>query len=256
MLKKRTGRRWKNAFLTTPLSLLINPFYIIRNGLFQAISAVAPNLSGEILDFGCGSKPYASLFTGAVNYIGVDIETSGHNHSSSQVDIFYDGKTLPFPEQRFDVVVSFEVFEHLFNPDQMLSEIMRVLKPGGAFLLTIPFAWDEHETPYDFARYTSFGIKHILIRNGFEVTEVKKTGNYWLALCQMLIAYLVQHVFPKGTMGKLLQLAVIFPINVMALLINRLLPQHYDYFCNTVTLARKPNIDSSVRVDADPTRNF
>lgn len=243
MHKKNTRRIWKDAFLTTPLSLLINPFYIIRNGIFQAISAAAPQIKGKILDFGCGSKPYESLFTQAASYVGVDIKVSGHDHENSKVDIYYDGKTLPFPAQHFDAVVSFEVFEHLFHPDEILSEIRRVLKPGGTLLITIPFAWDEHETPFDFARYTTFGIRHVLTRNGFEITEIKKTSTYWLAICQMLIAYLVQHVFPKGTRGKLLQLLIVFPFTAMALLLNRLLPQRYDYFCNSVTLAKKPSAD-------------
>lgn len=236
-LKKRLR---KEAFIISPLSIIINPVYIIRNGLYKSISNLAPKITGNVLDFGCGSKPYESLFVNANSYIGVDIEVSGHNHKDSKVDYFYDGKKLPFNDASFDAIVCFEVFEHVFNIDEILAEIYRVLKPNGQLLISIPFAWDEHEIPYDFARYTSFGITHILNKNNFEVVKLTKTTTYILAVFQMLIAYLCQYALPKGRLiGRISQLVVIFPLNVLALLFNTLLPKRYEYFCNNVVLAKK-----------------
>ena len=106
---------------------------------------------------GCGSKPYENLFVHADKYIGCDVEVSGHNHSDSKIDYFFDGKKLPFSDGTFDAVVSFEVFEHVFNLPEILTEINRVTKEKGTLLISIPFAYGEHEIPYDFARYTSFG---------------------------------------------------------------------------------------------------
>ncbi len=240
MLQALENRLRREAFLITPLSLVISPVYIIRNGLFKSISKIAPTIKGDILDFGCGSKPYESLFTSANSYVGVDIDVSGHNHKNSKVDFYYDGKALPFPDKNFDAVVCFEVFEHVFNIEEVLAEIRRVLKPNGLLLVSIPFAWDEHEIPYDFARYTSYGIKHIFNNNRFEVVELKKTTTYILAVCQMFIAYLVQYALPKGRfLGRLSQLVVIFPLNILALLLDALLPKRYEYFCNSVVLSKK-----------------
>ncbi|MCS6766613.1 MAG: methyltransferase domain-containing protein [Candidatus Protistobacter heckmanni] len=236
-LKKRLR---KEAFITSPLSIVINPVYIIRNGLYKAISNITPNIKGNVLDFGCGSKPYESLFVNANSYVGVDIEVSGHNHKDSKVDYFYDGKKLPFNDASFDAIVCFEVFEHVFNIEEVLTEIHRVLKPNGQLLISIPFAWDEHEIPYDFARYTSFGITHILNKNNFEVVKLTKTTTYILTVFQMLIAYLCQYALPKGRLfGRISQLIFIFPLNVLALLLNTLLPKRYEYFCNNVVLAAK-----------------
>lgn len=240
MLEKLKEKVRREAFLTTPLSMVISPVFIIRNGLFRSISEIAPRLKGDILDFGCGAKPYESLFKNAKSYIGVDIKISGHNHQESKVDIFYDGKTLPFDSGKFDNVVSFEVFEHVFNLEEVITEIRRVLKPGGQLLVSLPFAWDEHEVPYDFARYTSFGIRHILVKNGFQVEELKKTTSYFLAVSQMLIAYLSQHALPKNKLlHKLSQLFVVFPLTALALLLNCVLPKRYEYFCNAVVLSKK-----------------
>jgi SAM-dependent methyltransferase len=230
----------KDEFITSPFAIITNPFYIIRSGLYEAILDIAPAIKGDVLDFGCGSKPYGSLFVNAKSYIGVDIEVSGHNHKESKVDYFYDGKKLPFNNQSFDAIVCFEVFEHVFNVEEVLSEIYRVLKPDGLLLISIPFAWDEHEIPYDFARYTSFGITHILNANKFQVFKLTKTTTYILAVFQMFIAYLYQHVLPKGRFLRMIsQLFIIFPLNLLAFIFNSLLPKRYEYYCNNVILAKR-----------------
>lgn len=240
MIEALKRRLRAESFITTPLSIIFNPMYIIRGGLYRTIKSFAPSIQGDILDFGCGSKPYQLLFQNAKSYIGVDIEVSGHDHKESKVDYFYDGKKLGFADGSFDTVVCFEVFEHVFNIDEVLAEIYRVLRPNGKIFISIPFAWDEHEIPYDFARYTSYGITHILNKNRYKIIELKKTTTYILAIFQMLIAYLYQHVLPKGRLlGRLSQLVIIFPLNVVALLLNALLPKRYEYFCNTVVLAER-----------------
>lgn len=244
MLYKLKQRFHREAFLTTYLSIIMNPVYIIRRGLFKSISEVAPLIEGSILDFGCGSKPYESLFTNAQSYLGIDIEVSGHNHRHSKIDFFYDGKSLPFPDEYFDAVVAFEVFEHVFNIEEVLAEIQRVLKPQGQLFISIPFAWGEHEIPYDFARYTSYGIQHIFLKNGYTIVSLKKTTTYILAIGQMFISYLTQYVLPGGkVLGKLSQLTIIFPLTVAILLLDMLLPKRYDYFCNTMVLARKKTVN-------------
>ena len=240
MLKRIKERIRREHFLTSGLGVLTSSIYIVRKGLYTSILRLAPKIEGNVLDFGCGSKPYESLFTNAKSYVGVDIKISGHDHKDSKVDFYYDGKTLLFPDNHFDSIVSFEVFEHIFNLDTVLTELRRVLKPGGHIIITIPFAWEEHEIPYDFARYTTYGIKHIFEKNKFDVLEIIKTTTYILTISQIFISYLAQYVSPKGPiLGRVFQFFVIFPITTIALLINFLLPKRYEYFCNSVILCSK-----------------
>jgi SAM-dependent methyltransferase len=241
MLNRLKARLSREKFQPSWLGVAISPVYFIRNGIYQSVRSMAPGITGDVLDFGCGSKPYESLFINASSYVGADIEVSGHDHKRSRIDVYYDGKTLPFPDRHFDAVVSFEVFEHVFNLDEVLEEIRRVLKPGGQLLITIPFAWDEHEIPYDFARYTSFGIRHVLVKSGFEVVEIQKTTTYVVAVCQMGIAYLTQHVLPKrwAPARAVGQLLFVFPLNMATLLLNAVLPKRYEYFCNSAVLGTK-----------------
>lgn len=240
MITALKRRFHQEAFLTTYLSILINPFFIIRHGLHKNIAPMASKISGNILDFGCGSKPYESLFLSATSYIGLDIKNAGNDHKGSKVDVFYDGKGIPFPDAHFDAVVSFEVFEHIFNIDEVLCEIRRVLKPNGLLLFTVPFAWDEHMVPHDYARYTSYGVAHLLKKHDFEVEKIDKTTTYILAIAQLFIAYLVQHVLSrKMFLRQFFQLTIISPLTIFALILNLLLPKRYEFFCNTITLAKK-----------------
>jgi len=76
------------------------------------------------------------------SYIIIYIGTSGHNHVDSQVDIFYDGITIPLQDASVDHIVSLEAFEHIFNLPKILGEGHRILKPGGPLMISIPFGWD------------------------------------------------------------------------------------------------------------------
>lgn len=237
--EKLRSRVRGESFRPRYLGLVTNPAYIIRRALWKTLLEFAPLIRGNVLDFGCGSKPYESLFTEAQTYTGVDIEVSGHEHAHSKVDIYYNGKTLPLRNGQFDAVVSFEVFEHVFNLGDVLSEIGRVTKDSGLLLVSIPFAWPEHEAPYDFARYTSFGITHLLSLYGFEVIDLRKTTTAVLAICQLFLAYLESIGPREGVLRHLYQAAVIGPCIIGAYALNAFAPKRYDHFSNAVVLAKK-----------------
>jgi ubiquinone/menaquinone biosynthesis C-methylase UbiE len=114
---------------------LNNAYYFIRNALYKKIVEHAPALQGRLMDFGCGSKPYQSLFVNVSEYIGVDYASEGHSHAQENIDVMYDGKKLPFSDEHFDSVFSSEVFEHVFNLEEMIPEIKRVMKRGGKVLI-------------------------------------------------------------------------------------------------------------------------
>lgn len=227
-------------FRTGFLGLLINPSYLIRAALYKAVSVAAVNMKGYILDFGCGSKPYAHLFVEADSYTGIDIEISGHDHQASQVDVFFDGANIPFPDEHFDGVVSFETLEHVFDIDHVAQEFHRVLKKDGQLLITIPFAWPEHEQPYDFGRYTCFGITTILAKHGFEIKQIQKTGGFFLAVSQLWIEYIRTLIFPRSRAWRvIINMIFVFPVTALVIILNFFAPKNDNLYFNLVVEARK-----------------
>ena len=109
--------------------------------------------------------------------------------------MYWDGETIPFEDWYFDSFLSTEVFEHIFNLDEILIEIHRVLKKDGYWIITIPFMIWEHEIPYDFARYTFFGIKDILEKNNFTIVSHKRLWNYYLTLLQLHRWHIAEFIY-------------------------------------------------------------
>ena len=229
----------KQLFFVNVVSIFINPNYFSRKGLLKYIRKEAPNLKGRLLDFGCGRKPWISLFR-VDEYIGVDIEESGHDHLDSLIDVFYDGHTLPFEDNSFDSIFSSETLEHLFNIDEILTEFKRVLKQSGQLLITVPFTWNEHEQPYDFARYTSFGLSDLLQRHGFEIIRLHKTSTYFETVCQLFNSFWIESVFPQNKLIRtLLEVIFLGPLNILFILLNFILPNNKALYLNQVLLAKK-----------------
>jgi len=218
------------------------PAYLTRNRLLRTISLLTPKLQGKLLDFGCGSKPYKSLFT-VEQYIGIDFENPGHPHLNEQIDVFYDGKKIPFPNDHFDSIFSSEVFEHIFNLDEILYELNRVLKPEGLMVVTCPFSICEHEVPNDFARYSSYSIKYLLEKNGFEVLEQFKTGNSIETIMQLRITYINQHLMTYirkiPIVRQLFRLLVFTGLNTYAIICSKIFPSGMELYLNNVLLCRK-----------------
>lgn len=225
---------------------LSSPFYFIRNALYKKIKEYAPELRGKLLDFGCGSKPYESLFTNVSHYTGLDYDSQGHSHLNEHIDVMYDGERIPFANDYFDSVFSSEVVEHIFNLEQIIPELNRVLRKGGTILITCPFVWNEHEVPVDYARYTQFALKHLLEKNGFKIVKQDKSGDFTMTICQMRMVYFNQHFIPAfPLLGKMKFFRTNVPplinpvLNTWFSIWHWLLPKRYDWYLNNIVLATK-----------------
>jgi ubiquinone/menaquinone biosynthesis C-methylase UbiE len=102
------------------------------------------------------------------------VESSGRIEQNKRADIYFDGTHLPFANESIDGVLITQVLEHVIEPNALFQEIKRVLKPGGKVCITVPFIWAEHEVPFDFRRFTSFGITKFIEHHGFEARNYAK----------------------------------------------------------------------------------
>ena len=173
----------------------------------------------------------------------MEVEQEGHDHTNEQVDVFFDGTHFPFENGHFDSVLTSQVLEHVFTPDEFLQEIHRVLKPDGRLLLTVPFVWDEHEQPYDYARYSSFGLRHLLEKNGFTIVSHQKTLQDFRVIIQLINGYIFKKTYWAGRKSPMLNIiaSVVFNawLNVLGLILWLILPKNKDLYLDNVIVAKK-----------------
>jgi SAM-dependent methyltransferase len=164
--------------------------------------AIQKYASGEVLDIGCGNKPYEKWFEGLITkYVGCDIIQSNLN----KVDILSPANNIPIENQKFDTIISTQTIEHVEDHQGLINEAFRLLKPGGYFIVSGPLYWPLHEEPYDFFRFTKHGFRYIMEKSGFEIIEINSNGGKWATAGQALI-----HAFERSTSNRFLYKVLIF----------------------------------------------
>ena len=138
-----------------------------------AAASLAPGT--RILDAGAGECAYRSFFAHC-DYKAADLAVGEANWNYGNLDYVAPLDDLPIESASFDAVMCTEVLEHLEKPLESLGEMQRVLKPGGRLFLSAPMAHPEHQIPYDFFRYTSYGLRSLCERAGFVDVKVTPMG--------------------------------------------------------------------------------
>jgi len=145
----------------------------------------SPKYKGVLYDLGAGESPFKEFFLKfAQQYVAVDWSGSYHD---TKADITADlNKPLPIESEVADSVVSLSVMEHLCEPQTMLNEAFRILKPDGVMVLQVPWQWWIHEAPYDFFRYTPYGLKYLFEKAGFvDVVVDPQSGFFTMWILKM-----------------------------------------------------------------------
>jgi SAM-dependent methyltransferase len=164
--------------------------------IWQVLGGHLPQLRGSLLDVGCGEMPFRSALHPEVRYTGLDVDEAvsfGMDENDS-IQTF-DGRSIPFADNSFDNVLCTEVLEHAEEPEILVAEIFRVLKPGGTFIMTVPFAARVHHAPYDFQRFTRYKLDAML--SGYSEVELAPRGNDIAVIANMLIVLAIRLLRPS-----------------------------------------------------------
>ena len=142
----------------------------------------------RLLDAGAGECQFRK-FCSHLDYVSQDFaQYTGEGNvglqtgtwDNSKLDIVSDITNIPVADGSFDAVMCTEVLEHVPDPVAALTELNRVLKPGGYLLITAPFASLTHFAPYHFASGLSrFFYEHHLKAMNYELIDLRENGNYF-----------------------------------------------------------------------------
>lgn len=157
---------------TTTKNSIKNKNYHNFKHSHEYIRNFANDCTGNVLEIGCGQKPYAEWFSNADSYIGLDVTTAEKN-----VDVLGNGTMLPFKDNSFDAVASFQVLEHISDPQVFIKEMGRVLNVDGRGIILTNQSWPLHEVPHDYFRFTRFGLDHLADAAGLDVVEHIEIGD-------------------------------------------------------------------------------
>lgn len=131
----------------------------------------------RVLDLGCGHGDSVDLFRDrdpGVEWVGLDIpdspEAKGRVRTDARFETF-DGVSIPFEDESFDLVYCKQVLEHVGRPRPLLSEVRRVLASGGAFAGSTSQLEPFHS--YSYWNYTPFGFCELLDEAGMELVEIR-----------------------------------------------------------------------------------
>jgi SAM-dependent methyltransferase len=218
------------------MSFISNPYYIVRKELYDSMKNNQHMVKGIVLDVGCGHRPYQHLFQ-VQKYIGLELDTPS-NRQSKNADLFYDGLHFPLEQGSVDTIICNQVLEHVFNPETFLKEMFRVLKPSGRLLLTVPFIWEEHESPHDFGRYSSFGLPSLLKSSGFRPIHQEKMVTGFPALIQLALSQIIDPVkHSRRRLYWFFSLPFILIMNILSRFSSRKVPSPF-YLDNFIVAER------------------
>jgi len=164
-VRQRLNQLWAQSWF--------DPEHLEKRLIEEGLEEASAYARGILLDVGCGQRRHAHLFTPRVErYIGLDYPAVSEGIWA------------------VDTVLCTQVLEHVPEPARMTAEIARVLRPGGHALITVPQEWGLHQEPFDFYRFTRYGLAYLAEKAGLEVVFIHNRGGFWAMLAQRWSAFL------------------------------------------------------------------
>ena len=194
-----------------------------------------------LLDLGCGPGTYYHYFEFS-QFVSLDLDA--YHQPSIQGDVRF----LPLKDGVAQTVLFTEVLEHLSKPEQALSEIWRVMTPGGYLSLSVPFVFGMHGE--DYHRWTKLGLTQLTENHGFEMVWIKECGGPFAAIANILVFLPLELFTPSSARERELSnwpkylthfagLVILAPLTFLLLAIDSIYPRK-NFTSGYVALLKKP----------------
>jgi SAM-dependent methyltransferase len=187
-----------------PVEAFIVP--LLRSEIMSLVDTFSYSAgSRRALDVGCGGQPFRRMFESrGYEYVSTDAQDPlGIVDYVAEID----GNLPPPLLERgpFDLVLCTEVLEHVADWKKAFANLATLLGPGGHLVVTCPFFYVLHETPYDFWRPTPFALRSFATCAGLMEVEVRTVGSSWDILGTLLGANRgTAHAADRSMSGRLL----------------------------------------------------
>jgi SAM-dependent methyltransferase len=172
------------AFLKNAL----NPFEAKMHSAVEAFAKALPD-GASVLDAGAGESRYKPLFK-RVRYTAIDLAVGDKTWNYGELDLLGDLEKLPLRDNCFDAAINIVTLEHVKNPQAVICELARTLRPSGRLLLVAPMEWEVHQAPNDYFRYTRYGIAHLLNTAGLSIRRLDPVGGFFCLMARRSINFL------------------------------------------------------------------
>lgn len=146
----------------------------------------------RVLDLGCGSGYGSHRIAHIASEVhGVDVADDAiayardnYQHPRLSYQTIHAGEALPFPSAHFEVILSFQVIEHVSDPDHYLAEARRLLKPGGCIVVITPdrqYRLLPGQKPWNRWHLREYNMEQLsqLIGRYFNVEQTLHMGAEW-----------------------------------------------------------------------------
>lgn len=226
---------------------LLNTAFWARKRIADAVAAHAHLAHGVLLDVGCGLKPYQKNFAPFVEkYYGTEYSsTSGY--MGNLADVAADAAVMPFADASVDTILCTEVLEHVPDPEKVISELARILRPDGIVITTAPFIFPIHDS-FDFFRYTDKGLAEMMKRQGLSIEKIEPLSGTGLTISMLINIYVfdlgftwTKWLYPIGLVLRPLLWLLILIVNLSGWVAEKILPSTQMAY-NHLTIARKVSI--------------
>jgi len=205
-----------------PYIYISNMGYLNHKHLYNSFVKSLPYLKGICTDIGSGNAIYKKILLSHVDeYIAVD-KSNIHKHmfsTSKEKFIDADIKNLPFDDNSVDTVILTQVLEHIDEPFKALDEIKRVMKKDAVLILSVPFIYQAHATPYDYFRFSEYGLRKICKDYKFEILEFHYQGYFGTSIISMLNGF----IWNLASRYKVLRNTILLPLLLIIFTLNNII---------------------------------
>lgn len=206
--------KFKNNLFTILLFFLRYHYYMVDKFIKNiALKVDLPKNNKKLLDIGASESPFKTYFKN-IKYYSQDI----HQNSNNSIDYVFDICDISnniVKDETFDYIICTQVLEHLHSPKEAFSQFNRILKKGGKLFLTTHLCFEEHMQPFDYYRFTRYGLRHLGESSGFKVLDIKSHGGIGQVLFYIVSIIPIKLFLKEGSLFYYSYLLLFSPILIV-----------------------------------------